>query len=87
MLENQDLKHRKEKRLRTIKAGQIIFYLDNCIVKCVVRDLSKNGAKLQTDNAIDCPDNFKLVLQEGPTFDCFVTWRKANLLGVRFANK
>ena len=86
MLEKQGRESRKEKRLRTRKSGQIIFYHDNCLVKCVVRDLSKNGAKLQTANAIDCPDNFKLVLQEGPTFDCFVAWRKANLIGVRFAN-
>ena len=86
MLE-KELEHQKEERLRTIKAGRIIFYHDRCVVKCLVRDLSKNGAKLQTDIAIDCPDNFELALHEGPTFDCFVVWRKANLMGVRFANQ
>ena len=87
MIVKQKREHRKEERLKTIKAGRIIFYRDNCVVKCLVRDLSKNGAKLQTEIAIDCPDNFKLVLHEGPTFNCFVAWRKANLIGVRFANQ
>ena len=87
MLEEQDIEHRKEKRLRTIKAGRIIFYHDHCVIKCLVRDLSENGAKLQTEIAIDCPDNFKLSLHEGPTFDCFVAWRKVNVIGVRFANE
>ena len=87
MIEKQEQEHRKQKRLKTIKSGEIIFYHDHCLVKCLVRDLSNNGAKLETEIAIDCPDNFKLVLQDGPTFDCFVAWRKANLIGVSFANQ
>ncbi len=87
MLIKQEQEYRIQKRMKTIKSGQIIFYHDQCLVKCLVRDLTNNGAKLETEIAIDCPDNFNLVLQDGPTFDCFVAWRKANLIGVRFANQ
>lgn len=87
MLDKQEQEQRKRKRLKTIKSGEIVFYHDHCLVKCLVRNLSNNGAKLETEIAIDCPDNFRLVLQNGPTFDCFVAWRKANLIGVRFANQ
>ncbi len=86
MLIKQEQQYRKQKRMKTIKSGQIIFHHDHCLVKCLVKDLTNNGAKLETEIAIDCPDDFKLALQDGRTFDCFVAWRKANVIGVRFAN-
>jgi len=83
----QDRQYRKDKRQKTIKGGRIIFSDDFCAVKCVVRNMSKTGANLRTDNSIDCPDQFKLVLHEGLAFDCIVTWRRANLIGVKFADQ
>lgn len=87
MLEESRRDNRKNKRLRTIKSGRIIFSNEFCVVKCIVRNMSEAGANLRTDNSVDCPDRFTLVLQDGSAFECRVTWRRANLIGVSFAGR
>ena len=78
---------RKHRRLKTFKSGQIVFSDKRCLVSCAVCDFSERGANLQTDMAIECPDSFELILQDGSTYECTVVWRKVNILGVKFVNE
>lgn len=71
-------------RFRTIRSGTIIFDDKTCTMPCIIKNLSKDGAKLQTDNAFLCPNSFKLSLKDGLTFNCAVKWRKDSSLGVAF---
>ncbi len=78
---------RKHRRPKTFKSGQIVFSDKRCLVSCTVCDFSEGGAKLETDNAIECPNSFELILQDGLTYECTVVWRRANFLGVNFVNE
>ena len=78
---------RKHRRPKTFKSGQIVFPDKRRLVSCTVCDFSEEGAKLQTDPAIKYPDSFELILQDGSTFECTVVWRRADYLGVKFANE
>ncbi len=78
---------RKHKRPKTFKSGQIVFSDKRCLVSCTVCDFSEAGAKLETDLAVECPDSFDLILQDGSTYECTVMWRKADFLGVEFVNE
>ncbi len=78
---------RKHRQPKTFKSGQIVFSEKRCLVSCTVCDFSEGGAKLQTDLAIECPDSFELILEDGSTYECTVVWRRANFLGVKFVNE
>ena len=78
---------RTHRRPKTFKSGQIVFSGKRCVVNCTVCDFSEVGAKLETDLAIECPDSFELILQDGSTYECAVAWRKAKFLGVKFVNE
>ena len=78
---------RKHRRPKTFKSGQIVFADKRCLVSCTVCDFSEVGAKLQKDIAIECPDSFELILQDGSTYECTVVWRRADFLGVAFVNE
>jgi hypothetical protein len=51
---------------------------------CVVLNLSDQGAALQPDDALRCPDAFTLKIQHGPSYRCEVCLRYRSKLGVRF---
>ncbi len=78
---------RKHRRPKTFKSGKIVFPDKRRLVSCTVCDFSEEGAKLQTDPAIKYPNSFELILQDGSTFECTVVWRRADYLGVKFANE
>ncbi len=87
MSRNYSSDSRKHKRPKTLKSGKIVFSEKRCLVDCTVCDFSEVGAKLQTDLAVECPDSFELILQDGSTYECTVVWRKADFLGVEFVNE
>ena len=78
---------RKHRRPTTFKSGHIVFSEKRFLFSCTVCDFSEVGAKLQTVLAVECPDSFELVLQNGSTYECTVVWRKAEFLGVEFVNE
>ncbi len=87
MSRNYSSDSRKHKRPKTLKSGKIVFSEKRCLVDCTVCDFSEGGAKLQTDMAVECPDSFELILQDGATYECTVVWRRADFLGVKFVNE
>ncbi len=67
-----------------IKAGRIVYRAATCTMDCVVLNLSDQGAALQPEDALRCPDVFTLQIQHGPSYRCHVCWRYRSKLGVRF---
>ena len=81
--EFQDL--RESIRLRTLKAGVVIFRGNLGTAACTIRDVSKYGARLRFDNTFWLPNKFRLLIEsEDIEVGCQVVWRTDNDLGVTF---
>jgi hypothetical protein len=69
-------------RMKILKGAQI-YWLTGTPVKCLVRNLSEMGAKIEVHSPV--PENFDLVFDGDQTrHPCRVVWRKEILLGVQF---
>jgi hypothetical protein len=74
---------RRSMRLKTLKGAQIVWP-NGVPVRCIVRDLSKTGAKLQVDGPI-LRNVVDLVFdQDHSCHPCRVVWRKDPMVGVSF---
>jgi PilZ domain len=77
---------RQAPRLRTLKGGSILFGLAPSI-DCVIRNMSDMGAQLAVESPVGIPEEFTLLIKpEMIKRTCRVIWRKADRIGVRFAN-
>jgi hypothetical protein len=53
--------------------------------KCVLRDLTSNGARIETSDIANLPDVVDVTLDNGHTFrPCRLVWRSFKELGVEF---
>ena len=79
-------KRRKNQRKRLNYPGKIDIGDGSPPHTCVIADVSESGAKLVADMASEVPNEFALVLAEGPTMrrSCRVIWRAGRQLGVEF---
>lgn len=78
------LEQRQRRRWKTLKTAKIIFNNGHCVVECIVRDLSDEGARLELPSPLDLPDTFTLTMPGGTSHECEVV-RSSNIeLGVRF---
>ena len=78
--------HRRHRRFKTIKAGQIVVGSETN--PCVVLDIAHGGAALRLPSHMqDCPERFVLRLQSGRTYDCEVRWRDKDKIGVSFVGE
>lgn len=75
---------RQAKRTRMLKSGQIIYNNASCVIDCVLKDISDNGAKLEVPDIFECPDDITLRILHGPTYRCKVRWQNGKSLGVEF---
>jgi hypothetical protein len=77
--------HRRERRMRTLKRGRIVFNGGFASFECTVKDLSAGGARLQFGDALGVPQHFDLLIEsDHMRKPCTVRWRRDNLLGVSF---
>ena len=75
---------RRHKRVKTLKSAQIIYKNSNCVLDCLVVNMSEGGAALTITRLEELPDTFLLKLQHGATYRCYVCWRHKNKIGVMF---
>ncbi len=75
---------RTRPRLKTLKAGQIVYHNANCVMRCRVLNMSEEGATIQTSDFFDCPATFTLKINSDPTYQCELRWTRGKKLGVRF---
>ncbi len=71
-------------RKRTLKGGQIIYSGHNCVMDCMVYNISETGANLRPTDCFQCPPNFTLKLSSGETYHCKVVWQRDDRIGVAF---
>jgi hypothetical protein len=76
--------HRQTPRRSTLKGGRIVFNSGRSTFDCTVRNLSRQGAKLQVGSSLGIPDAFDLLLPNTHKQPCRVIWRKAKEVGVEF---
>ena len=78
-----DSDRRGSPRIRTLKGGQIIWP-NGTPVKCVVRNVSETGAKLEVHEPV-LQNTFDLVFDlDQSRRACRVVWRKEPRIGVKF---
>ncbi|MBB4952306.1 hypothetical protein H4S14_000348 [Agrobacterium vitis] len=75
---------RKIRRTRTLRAALIVLNNGYSTMSCTVKNLSEAGAKLASDNLLDIPDTFDLLMDDGDRHHCVVRWRKLKEIGVEF---
>src|SRR6516162_3254829 len=75
---------RKLTRTHIFKDALIVRGLSSTI-KCVVRDLTSSGARIEASDIADLPDVVDVTFDSGHTFrSCRLVWRSSKLLGVKF---
>ncbi|KQP80505.1 PilZ domain-containing protein [Methylobacterium sp. Leaf117] len=88
MSEQQGTDNRKEARQRTFLKGRIIFNKGASTMDCLVRDLSASGARLALTETPTLPESFDLYIpQKAKTYRASLCWRRADGIGVTFADE
>lgn len=55
------------------------------VMRCVVRNISPEGAAIEVDNPAFVPERFRLVMSNGAkVYECSVAWLQKNRIGVAF---
>ncbi|MCF1503391.1 MULTISPECIES: PilZ domain-containing protein [Afifella] len=81
----EDQEKRSEHRARALKSAKIVLNDRHSTIDCVVRDLSKGGAKLKVTNPVAVPESFELLLEsDNVMLKAEVIWRKGDQVGVQF---
>jgi hypothetical protein len=75
---------RRRPRVRTRRAAWINVDGNAKPLRCVLWDVSEDGARLAPAQAGKLPDLFTLVLDKTTAHRCRVMWRKGAQVGVRF---
>jgi len=79
---------RRATRRKVLKSAIAAFNDRFCTVGCVVRDISATGARLRTENSVDIPDTFELLIDlDGLEASCRVVWRRQKELGVHIRGR
>jgi len=64
--------------------AKIIFGNRDDSLSCIVIDWSLSGARIELQDAGNCPDDFTLITYGGKSLDCRVVWQRNGTIGVRF---
>jgi PilZ domain len=76
---------RQYRRARTYLGGRLAFNNQYCAIDCLVRNMSRNGAKLVFEGTALLPGEFELALpQKGESRRARVVWRQQEEAGIVF---
>ena len=76
---------RRDLRQRTLKGARLSYDDGVRERRCVVRDLSDRGARIEVADIRTIPSEFVLTFDtDGVARTCFVKWRRGDSLGVEF---
>ena len=79
---------RKERREAITWPGRIAYDRGAQLRECVVRDISREGARLTLANLRGLPAEFELlILTTGEIFQAVSKWRRGREVGVYFVEK
>ncbi len=71
-------------RKKMLKPAQIVYQDGNCMMECVVADLSEGGARIKHTDIFACPDSFELRLKDEPAHRCEVVRKSGREVMVKF---
>ena len=71
-------------RVRAFLGAKIVFSGGYSVFDCIVKDISKDGARLKVENVVAVPETFELQIADGRRFGCLVRWRRLGFVGVQF---
>jgi len=75
---------RRERRQKVLKEGKVLLtaWLS---VNCIVRDISPGGARLEFEQPIDLPSEFRLrIVSADLTIPAVAAWQRRGEAGIRF---
>jgi hypothetical protein len=78
------LEKRLQPRRNTMIEAYIFFDGGRQGMRCIIRNLSDGGAKLEVDKVVGVPNTFDLVVPGSRPQACRVAWRTLRELGVQF---
>ena len=80
------MRERREfQRGRTYLGARLAFNNQYCTIDCLVRNMSRNGAKLIFEGTVLLPGEFELTLpQKGESRHARIIWRQQDEAGVSF---
>jgi hypothetical protein len=77
---------RHKPRLRTLRAGKILFNNKRSVIDCMVRNVSTDGACLMVASVVGIPSGFDLLIEgESASRPCNMVWHASNKIGVEFS--
>lgn len=82
------LERRRGQRSRALLAGKVANQDTTQTLDCVIRNLSADGAMIETPTPHLVPAELHLVqIKEGIVWDAEVIWRRGNRVGVKLNNR
>jgi hypothetical protein len=89
MTDSKPILPRSAPRLRTLKAGRVVFNSDYSSYDVIIRDMSDSGIRLKLSNAFIVPRNFELVIPNPNTGilvrrACRTVWQRGDQVGAHF---
>jgi hypothetical protein len=77
---------RQSPRYNVLRRARIVLPGGHCTLACVLLDMSKNGARITTDEWLTMPDAFVLRLDDGNKRMADVRYRHQKVAGIRFTD-
>ncbi len=79
------MERRSQARYEVCLEGEIIWGGGKRRQRCVIRDISLNGARVDTQHFVDVPDRFFLHEKtDDGLFECDLKWHQGGMMGVFF---
>jgi hypothetical protein len=75
---------RSSLRHHVLRRARIVLRRGYSTIDCVVLDLSAGGARIRVGEWMPLPPSFELRLEDGPSREAEVRFRKRDAIGVRF---
>ena len=75
---------RAHPRKKMLKPAQIVYQDGNCVMDCVVADLSEGGVRIKHTDILAFPDSFELRMKDEPARRCKVVQRSERGVGAKF---
>lgn len=75
---------RTSPRQTVLKRARIELIGGHCTLACVLLDMSKNGARISTDEWLTMPDAFELRFDDGNRRSAEVRYRDLKVAGIQF---
>jgi two-component system cell cycle response regulator len=85
LLKRGPLSNRSEPREPVHLRAQIIF--DAGTIDCLIKDVSRRGARLKVDNVLAVPALFELSSSGGQRRPVKVRWRRKGEIGIAFVER